>query len=173
MFVHCRVCPLYESSRIFQPPTSHYLETIPKANISRWWDLVPRIMNSHKPLSFADRIFPFSISRKHSLVIFTTFIPNLSIDIYLVHISPKGQFIGQDCVLICSRPQSSISTWVPIVFLPSPIFIAISLWGTKNKVKKTEKQRLIRPVVWECLPAWGSVDSLSLAQREHILSRVI
>lgn len=28
-----------------------------------------------------------------------------------------------------------------------PIFIAISLWGTKNKVKKTEKQRLIRPVV--------------------------
>ena len=169
------VCSLYSLSSlcVFKNISASYfpyLETIPKANISRRWDLVPRIMNSYKPLSFADRIFPFSISRKHSLVNFTTFIPSLSIDIYLAHISPKGQFSGQDCGLRCSRPQSSISTWVPTLSLPSPIFIAIALWGTKDKVKKTEKQRLIGPVVWECLPAWGSV---SLAQREHILSRVI
>ena len=48
-----------------------------------------------------------------------------------------------------------------------PNLITIALWGTKDKVQKTETDQ--NPVVQECLSAGGRVGNLSLAQMEHIL----
>lgn len=49
--------------------------------------------------------------------------------------------------------------------------ITIALWGIEDKVQKTETHQ--NPVVLECLSVGGRVGSLSLAQREHILPRVV
>ena len=59
------------------------------------------------------------------------------------------------------------------LILPNPPLnpITIALWGTKDKVQKTETGQ--NPVVQECLSAGGRVGNLSLAQMEHILPRVV